>query len=177
MSVPGRRLIQFSMLGTALFTVVTIVEVIVQEWTRPPAVILDLVLFGIGCTAFLGAYAIAIGRSRTEEIGVASLYLLTIRVAPNPVRVRLLGAFGVQCVVAVTAASVRPFTAAAFAVLVPMFGLGMNGVWAARHGTFGPRIRTAAADAEAAREPATEPGPDDDDAGEPADMEQNAGHG
>jgi hypothetical protein len=53
----------------------------------------------------------------------------------------------------------------------------MNGVWAARHGTFGPRIRTAAADAEAAREPATEPGPDDDDAGEPADMEQNAGHG
>ena len=72
--------------------------------------ILDLVLFGIGCTAFLGAYAIAIGRSRTEEIGVASLYLLTNRVAPNPVRVRLLGAFGVQCVVAVTAASVRPFT-------------------------------------------------------------------
>ncbi len=169
MTVPGRRLIQFSMLGTVLFTVVSVVEVIVQDWTRPVAVILDLVLFGIGCTAFLGAYAIAIGRSRTEEIGVASLYFLTNRVAPNPVRVRLLVAFAVQCVVAVTVASVRPFTAAAFAVLVPMFGLGLNGVWAARHGSFGPRIRTAA--------PAGEPDGTKKDADGPAEMEQNAGHG
>jgi len=168
-TVPGRRLIQFSMLGTALFTVVSVVEVIVQDWTRPVAVILDLVLFGVGCTAFLGAYAIAIGRSRTEEIGVASLYFLTNRVAPNPVRVRLLLALAVQCVVAVTVASVRPFTAAAFAVLVPMFGLGLNGVWAARHGTFGPRIRTAP--------PGPEPGGKKNDAADPAEMEQNAGHG
>jgi hypothetical protein len=168
-TVPGRRLIQFSIVGTVLFTVVSVVEVIVQGWTRPVAVIVDLVLFGIGCTAFLGAYAIAIGRSRTEEIGVASLYFLTNRVAPNPVRVRLLVAFAVQCAVAVTAASVRPFTPAAFAVLVPMFGLGVNGVWAARHGTFGPRIRTAPESAE--------PAAAGDDAGEPADIEQNAGHG
>jgi hypothetical protein len=172
MSVPGRRLIQCSLIGTALFTVVSIVEVIVQDWTRPVAVAVDLGLFAIGCTMFLGAYAIAIGRSRTDEIGVASLYFLTNRVAPNPVRVWLLGAFAVQCVVAVTAASVRPFTAAAFAVLVPMFGLGVNGVWAARHGTFGPRVRPAPA--------STDPdddGADDNDAPEPADMEQNAGHG
>ena len=168
MSVPGRRLIQCSLIGTALFTVVSIVEVIVQDWTRPVAVAVDLGLFAIGCTMFLGAYAIAIGRSRTDEIGVASLYFLTNRVAPNPVRVRLLGAFAVQCVVAITAASVRPFTAAAFAVLVPMFGLGVNGLWAARHGTFGPRVRA---------EPVSTDPADDDDAPEPADMEQNAGHG
>jgi hypothetical protein len=135
--------IQCAIAGTVLFTIVSVVEVIVQSWTRPVAVALDLGLFAIGCTTFLGAYAIAIGRSRTEEIGVASLYLLTNRVAPNPVRVRLLVPFAVQCVVAITVASVRPFTAAAFAVLVPMYGLGLNGVWAARHGTFGPRIRPA----------------------------------
>jgi hypothetical protein len=168
-TVPGRRLIQCAIIGTLLFTVITVVEVIVQDWTRPVAVIADLVLFGIGCTAFLGAYAIAIGRSRTEEIGVASLYFLTNRVAPNPVRVRLLAAFAVQCVVAVTAASVRPFTAAAFAVLVPMFGLGLNGLWAARHGTFGPRIRTAAA--------ADERDGTKKNAAETGEMEQNAGHG
>jgi hypothetical protein len=167
-TVPGRRLIQFSILGTALFTVVTVVEVIVQGWTRGVVVGIDLALFGIGCTAFLGAYAIAIGRSRTEEIGVASLYFLTNRVAPNPVRVRLLVAFAVQCVVAVTAASVRPFTTAAFSVLVPMFGLGINGVWAARHGTFGPRVRAAATDDATI---------DAENADEPAEMEQNAGHG
>ena len=66
-------MIQLSILGTVLFTVVSVVEVLVMDWTRPVAVVLDLVLFGIGCTAFLGAYAIAIGRSRTDEIGVASL--------------------------------------------------------------------------------------------------------
>jgi hypothetical protein len=175
--VPGRRIIQCAIGGTAIFTVVSVVEVILQAWTRPVAVVVDLALFAIGCTAFLGAYAIAIGRSRTEEIGVASLYLLTNRVAPNPVRVRLLGAFAVECVVAVTAASVRPFTAAAFAVLVPMFGLGLNGLWAARHGTFGPRVRPAPP----APEPATE-APDGEESGESdaagqADMEQNAGHG
>jgi hypothetical protein len=159
--VPGHRLIQTSILGTVVFTVVTVVEVIVMSWTRTVAVAVDLGLFAIGCTAFLGAYAIAIGRSRTEEIGVASLYFLTNKVAPNRVRVSLLGAFAVQCIVAVTAASVRPFTTAAFSVLVPMFGLGLNGVWAARHGTFGPRVRIAAT---SNVQSATE-------------MEQNAGHG
>jgi hypothetical protein len=168
-TVLGRRLIQCALVGTALFTVTSVVEVIVQGWTRPVAVIIDLVLFAIGCTAFLGAYAIAIGRSRTEEIGVASLYFLTNRVAPNPVRVRLLLAFAIQCVVAVTAASVRPFTVAAFAVLVPMFGLGLNGVWAARYGTFGPRVRTAP--------PAAEPDGKKNDVAATAEMEQNADHG
>jgi hypothetical protein len=162
--VLGRRVIQLSVVGTVLFTVVSVVEVLVMDWTRPIAVVLDLVLFGIGCTAFLGAYAIAIGRSRTDEIGVASLYLLTNRVAPNTVRVWLLGAFSVQCIVAVTTASVRPFTTAAFGVLVPMFGLGLNGVWAARHGTFGPRVRVDSTEARADTPSETE-------------IEQNADHG
>jgi hypothetical protein len=198
--------IQCAIAGTVLFTIVSVVEVIVESWTRPVAVAVDLGLFAIGCTAFLGAYAIAIGRSRTEEIGVASLYLLTNRVAPNPVRVRLLVPFAVQCVVAITVASVRPFTAAAFAVLVPMYGLGLNGVWAARHGTFGPRLRPAPATAESDTESgddgaradaaaaadgaayrhdadpagetnAEEAAADGNDAPDPTEMEQNAGHG
>ena len=94
---------------------------------------------------------------------MASLYLLTNRVAPNDVRIRLLGALGVQSVTAVTVAAVRPFTTAAFAVLVPMFGLGLNGLWAARHGTFGARIRPTAPSAT---------GTEDD-----TEMEQNASHG
>ena len=159
--MPGHRLIQTSILGTVLFTVVSLVEVIVMSWTRTIAVAVDLGLFAIGCTAFLGAYAIAIGRSRTEEIGVASLYFLTNKVAPNRVRAPLLAALAVQCIVAVTAASVRPFTTAAFSVLVPMFGLGLNGVWAARHGTFGPRVGISSAS----------------NVQSPTEMEQNAGHG
>jgi hypothetical protein len=159
--VPGRRLIQLALVGTAIFTVVSIVEVIVMSWTRPFGVGLDLALFAIGCTLFLGSYAIAVARSRTDEIGVASLYFFTNGVAPNAVRVRLLGALAVQCLVAVTVSSIRPFTTAAFAVLVPMFGLGINGLWSARHGAFGPRII---------------PKPESD-GGTTTEMEQNAEHG
>ncbi len=48
---------------------------------------------------------------------------------------RLLGALGVQCVVVVAAAVAQPFTAVAFGVLAPMLGLGLIGLWGARHGT------------------------------------------
>jgi hypothetical protein len=42
-------------------------------------------------------------------------------------------------VVAVATAAVRPFTPLAFGILVPLYGLGLAGVWAAAFGTFGPR--------------------------------------
>ena len=168
----GRRIIAVDGAGTVLFTVVTVVEVIVLSWTRPVAVIVDLGLFAIGCATFLGAYAIAIGRSRSEEIGVASLFLLTNDVAPKPVRRGLWAILAVQCVVAVTAASVRPFTTAAFSVLVPMFGLGLNGLWAARHGSFGPRVMPVKA--VAPTDDAAEDAPDTD---VDTEMEQNAPHG
>jgi len=45
----------------------------------------------------------------------------------------------VQTVVAITTASMRPFTAQAFGILVAMLGLGLGGLWAARHGVFGER--------------------------------------
>ena len=167
--VKGRRIIQVDIVGTALFTVVTVVEVIVMAWMRPVAVALDLGLFAIGCVTFLGAYAIALNRSRTDEIGVASLYFLTNNVAPKPVRNWLWVLFAVQSVVAVTAASVRPFTTAAFSVLVPMFGLGLNGLWAARHGTFGARVVPTA--------PTEEPSEDGADTEADTEMEQNASHG
>jgi len=45
-------------------------------------------------------------------------------------------AFAAQVVLAVAAASVRPYTATAFAVLAPVLGLGVMAAWAGRHGTF-----------------------------------------
>ncbi|MCY7300065.1 MAG: hypothetical protein LH616_12745, partial [Ilumatobacteraceae bacterium] len=34
--------------------------------------------------------------------------------------------------------------ALAFGGLVPMFGIGMNGAWAARYGSYGPRVNPTA---------------------------------
>jgi hypothetical protein len=170
--VPGRAVVRASLAGTALFVVVNVVETVALGGTRPVGVVVDLVLFAIGCMAFFWAYAVAVGRSRTEEIGVGGLFFLAGKVAPAKIRVIMDGALGVQCVVALVTASVRPFTTLAFGILVPMFGLGLNGVWGARHGTFDPR-RTAAPEARA----------DDgasaaaNDADQTSPIEQNAEHG
>ena len=59
--------------------------------------------------------------------------------APAAVRRKLLGATGVQVVAALVTASIRPFTSLAFGVLAPVFGLGLQCLWAARHGDFPAR--------------------------------------
>ena len=58
------------------------------------------------------------------------------------VRRQLLGAFGVQVVVALATAAIRPFTGLAFGILVPTYGLGLVGLWGARRGAFPPRGRS-----------------------------------
>jgi hypothetical protein len=170
--VPGRAIVWASLAGTAVFVAVNSVEAIALGGTRPVGVVLDLVLFAVGCVAFFWAYAVAVARSRTEEIGVGGLFFLAGTVAPAKIRLLMDGALGVQCVVALVTASVRPFTTLAFGILVPMFGLGLNGVWGARHGTFGPRRLVAPA---AGADEAVTETPNDAQPGPP--IEQNAEHG
>ena len=105
------------------------------------------VYFSLSCLAFLvgtGLFAVAMvvaaRRSRAETIGVGGLFFMTGS-APQWARRRLLGLLAAQVVVAVAAASVRPFTPLAFGTLAPMLGLGCCGLWTARHGWFPPRDR------------------------------------
>jgi hypothetical protein len=46
----------------------------------------------------------------------------------------------VQVVVALVTAIARPFTGLAFGILVPVFGLGLAGLWGARRGSFPSRV-------------------------------------
>jgi hypothetical protein len=101
-------------------------------------VIVSLVLFALGTVAFLAAYARAIGRSRYEAIGMGGLFFLAGS-APRSVRVQLMASFVIQIAVAFLSASLRIYTPVAFGLLVPMYGLGLMGLWGARHGTFEPR--------------------------------------
>lgn len=95
-------------------------------------------LFAIGVVAFLWGYANGVVRSREEKITLGGLFFLS-GTAPPVVRFRLRLALVVQIVLATVAAAVRPYTAVAFAVLAPMFGLGLMALWGARFGTFFPR--------------------------------------
>ena len=135
----GRAIILLAWVGTALFVATAVLSAATSSM-RAVGVVTALALFGVGVVVFLVAYARAVNRSRTEEIAVAGLFFFAGGSAPKRVRLHLMGALAVQVVAAFATASARPFTAVAFGILVPMYGLGMAGLWAATHGTF-PRRR------------------------------------
>jgi hypothetical protein len=132
----GERILRFDVYATVAFAVVSLLEAALPEPTVVLSLPLDLVLFVVGCAAFMWAYAVAIGRSRYEELTMGGVFYPGTDVAPaRAVRVLRLCLLA-QVVVAIAAAAVRPFTPAAFAVLVPMLGLGLMALYGARHGRF-----------------------------------------
>lgn len=136
-SPEGRSIILASWLGTAAFTV-TAVGADLVAGLRVLALTVAATLFLAGCAVFIVAYLRAIGRSRTDAISVIGLFFLSGS-APRSVRRNLLGSLAVQIVVAIVTASIRPYTSLAAGTLVPVYGLGLCGLWASRYGTFEPR--------------------------------------
>jgi hypothetical protein len=146
-SVPeGRWIVRADVAGTALFAASAGAALATDTWTEG-SIAVAVALFALGIFAFIWGYFSAVERSRTEEIGVANLFLLTGRTAPPRVKRTMLAVLAAQVAVGLGAAAagfsglqeddLNPF---AFGILVPMFGLGLNGIWSSRHGAFGPRI-------------------------------------
>ena len=98
--------IRASWVGTADLFVSSLLAVTVEAFDVV-AISIDLVMFAGGVVAFLWAYGIAVGRSRTDEIGIGGLYFLA-GTAPPAVRLHLLGSLAAEVVIAVAAASIRP---------------------------------------------------------------------
>lgn len=145
----GRMIVLTDAAATALFTAAIAIGVAFRDdrWAQVMVAVVSIVLFAVGVVLSLWAYASALERSRIDEIGVANLYLLTGSTAPSAVRRPLTTALVIQVSVAVAGAVAglrglegNDLNALAFGVLVPMLGVGANGVWAVRHGSFGPRL-------------------------------------
>lgn len=143
----GDIVIRADLAGTAVFVVTAFVAAwrftTTWQWI---AAITAVALFAIGIFAFLWSYYNAVQRSRTEELSVMQLYLLLGPPTPAPIRRTMLTLLAVQVGVGVGTAIARangtdgtPGTSLALGVLVPMFGLGLNGLWAAYHAAFPPR--------------------------------------
>jgi hypothetical protein len=136
-------------IGTAAFVVALAVALPLRD-ERPIQIVyavVSMVLFSIGAVGCLWAYVSALERSRTDEIGVANLYLLTGPTAPPRVKRTMSLLLGAQVALAFAGAIVgavglsgNQVNALAFGILVPMFGLAMNALWSVRHGAFGPRV-------------------------------------
>jgi hypothetical protein len=144
--VKGSAILRVNEVLTALFTITAFASVIVfqQPW-KAIAVAVAIVCFSVGVVVFLWGYWVAVQRSRTANIAVASLYFLTDKCAPKSVAVRMNSVLAGQVVIGVATALMRSTTdgkagsTLAFGILVPVLGLGMNGLWGALHGDFSPR--------------------------------------
>ena len=139
-------LVRFNFVLTAVFVAVTALAVIFfSPAMRSLVAAVDLVLFAIGVAAFIWGYFSAVQRSRSDEISVAGLFLLIDKVAPKSIMRAMNAALFTQIIVGLAGAIIRgstngkPGSTLAFGVLVPLLGLGLNGLWASKHGSFGAR--------------------------------------
>jgi hypothetical protein len=142
------RIVTASYLGTGLLAVTATLGAIAPDPFAPLAVGSALLLFAAGLVTFAWAYAVAVGRSRTDLIGMGGLFFLAGS-APRSVQRSLAGSLVAQVVVAIATASVwlvasdhfekATVNPLAFGLLAPMYGLGLMGLWGAKFGTFPPR--------------------------------------
>lgn len=139
----GRRrdeLMTVGAVGTVVFAVAAGAALIAPDIASVPFAVISSLLFAVGCVAFIWAYARSITRSRSEHVTVVGVYALSGS-TPRNIQRRFHLFTAAQIVIAVGSAVMRPFTMQAFGILVPMFGLGLGGLWAARNGTFASRAQ------------------------------------
>lgn len=137
-------------IGTLLFAVAAAVAIPLRQH-RPAQVVyiaVSMVLFASGAVGCLLAYVRALERSRIDEIGVANLFLLTGPTAPKQIKRTMSAMLAIQVLVGLAGGIFgavgledTQVNALAFGILVPMFGLALNGLWSVRLGQFGPRLQ------------------------------------
>jgi hypothetical protein len=145
-NMKGALILRVNAVLTVLFLVTAIISAIIfdQPW-KAIAVAVSLGTFTVGVVAFLWGYWTAVQRSREDNISVAALYFLIDGCAPQAVARRMNLLLMVQVIGGLATALARPSTGAdrgstlAFGILVPMMGLGLNGLWGAYYGSFSPR--------------------------------------
>ena len=136
-ALPGRVVIGASWAGDVAFLVTAVPAVLGVTALEDAAIVVALVLFFASLVVWVWALLVAIARTaQGDDVAVTTLFLLEGRV-PGRARWLLYGALAVCLAITVATAAANPF-----GVLVPMYPLGLIGLWGARHGTFPPR-RTA----------------------------------
>jgi hypothetical protein len=153
---PGHFFIRVNVVSTVIFAISAGVAAMVFDGiSKVQGVAVAMVLFAAGVVAFIWGYWTAVQRSRTHEMSVAELYFLLGAPTPKGVKRVMNGCLIAQCAIALVTALARgstpsagveggssPGSTLAFGVLVPLFGLGLNGLWTATYAEF-PRRATA----------------------------------
>lgn len=142
-AMPGARLLKWDAYGTAAFVITAVGGALRDGWLRGLAVVIALLLFTVGCAAFMWALWLAVQRSRRDALGMGGLFFLAAPAAPGTVRrpfnLLLILQVTVGIATSILTFNIKPFTPLAFGVLAPVYGLGLAGWWGARYGQFSPR--------------------------------------
>jgi hypothetical protein len=130
----GRGIVAASCVGDLLFGVTAIPVALGVDAFDGPAVVVALLLFFASLVVWCWALGLAAVRTtRGDDVQVMSLFLLEGQ-APARARWLLYGSCLVCLAITVGTAAANPF-----GVLVPMYPLGLVGLWGARHGVYPPR--------------------------------------
>jgi hypothetical protein len=138
-SSAGRAIVRSSWAGTALLAVTTVIAAIDPHDLAVPALVVALAEFFGGTGVFIWAYLVAVGRSRAEELTATGVFGLSGS-TPREVQVQLFGSLAVEIVLAVGGFAAQPRSSLAFGILACMWGLGVAGLWGAKHGAFPLRV-------------------------------------
>ena len=138
-AAPGVAIRRASWIGTGVFVVTAVAAAVAPSTFQAEALAVAAALFAAGCGLFVWAFLAMAGRSRTAEMELSQVWFLIGPPTPPAVRRSMLGALAVQTVAGFATATARPYTSLAAGVLVPVYGLSLCGLWAARHASFPPR--------------------------------------
>ena len=131
-AVAGTAIIRADQLGTAALVVGVAVGASSNRAAEVALLVIAAVLFLGGCVAFAVGFVRSAGRSRFEIVDLAGTFYLTGS-APDRVRKQLLGLWFAQIAIAVVSVIVNH---PPFAVMAPVWGIGLNTLWSSRYGTF-----------------------------------------
>ncbi len=135
---PG-RLLGAAKTGVVFHLVATLASLAASETVVSIGVGINLVLFLGGIVVFVAAFLIAASRSRDEGVWFGGAFLLNGGVVDRGARITLFTCLGLQIVVGVAGASLKPFTPAAFSVLTPLLGFALMALYGSRYGRFPSR--------------------------------------
>jgi hypothetical protein len=135
-AIEGRGLLVVDLVGTVALALVTVASAVTAaDGVQVVNLVVAGVLFLGGCVGFTVGFLRAVGRSRTETVDLAALFYLTGS-APTEARRAFLGLWFAQIAIAAVAI---PLTHPPFAVMAPVWGIGIITAWAGAHATFPPR--------------------------------------
>ncbi len=135
----ARPLINAARIATVIWIVLSVATDRLADALDRPYAVVCTVLFAVGISLFLLGFWNGVQRSRVDEVTLPGLLAVSTTNVPRSVRNDVWLIVAIQVIVAVATGSLRPFTEQAFALLVPMLGIGVAALVGSRVGQFHPR--------------------------------------